>query len=161
MCFISFKYTFFPYWMSSIFKLYFIGYAITVVLILPLCPPPPSPPHSLRQSPHHCSCPWVMCISSLATAFPILYFTSPWLFCNYLCVLLNHLTSHPFSPSPLPSSNHLVTNFFSLSAFKSLSLSLIFGLLIMVCLRVALFASIIIGTLWVFPGLACVLPLPN
>ena len=60
----------------------------------PLCPLPPSTPHSLRQSPHHCSSPWVMHISSLATPFPILYFTFPWLFCNYP-FLLNPLTSLP------------------------------------------------------------------
>ena len=31
-------------------KLYFIDYAITVVLIFPLCPSQPSTPYSLRQS---------------------------------------------------------------------------------------------------------------
>ena len=99
----------------------FIDYAITVVLSFSLCPPPPSMPHSLRQSHHHCSCPWLMCISSLATSFPILYFTSPWPFCHYLFVLLSPLTSSPILPFPLSSENHLVTNFFSLAAFKSLS----------------------------------------
>ena len=39
----------------------------------PFAPPPPSTPYSLRQSPHDCSCPWVMSISSLATPFPIPY----------------------------------------------------------------------------------------
>ena len=29
-------------------------------------------PHSLRQYPHHCSCPWVTCISSLATPMAFL-----------------------------------------------------------------------------------------
>ena len=48
-------------------------------------------PHFLRQSPHHCSYPWVMHVSSLATPFLILYFTSPWLFCDYLFVLLNEI----------------------------------------------------------------------
>ena len=85
--------------------LYFIDYAITVVLILPLGPPPPSIPLSLRQLPHYCTCPWVMCISSLATPFPILYFTSTWLFCHYLCILLNTLTSSPI-PSPLHPFPH-------------------------------------------------------
>ena len=61
----------------------------------PLCPPLPSTPHSLKQSPHHFSYQWVMQISSLATPFPALYFTSPWLFYNYLFVLLNPLTSSP------------------------------------------------------------------
>ena len=59
-----------------------------------------APPHSLRQSPHHCSCPWVICISSLATPCPILYFTAPWLFCNYLFVRPNSLTSSPIPPQP-------------------------------------------------------------
>ena len=40
-----------------------------------------------------------------------------------------------------------MTNFFSLAAFKILSLSLTFGILMMMYLGVGLFASIIIGTL--------------
>ena len=72
----------------------------------PLCPPPPSIPYSLSQCPHHCSCPWVMHISSLAPPFPTLYFISPWLFSNYLFVLLTALTSSPISLHPLPSGNH-------------------------------------------------------
>ena len=69
-------------------------------------PPPPSTPHSLRQFPHLCSCPWVMHIRSLASPFPALYFTSPWIFCNYLFVLLNPLTSSPTPYNPLLSGNH-------------------------------------------------------
>ena len=38
------------------------------------------------------------CIGSLATPFPILYFISPWLFYNYLFVLLKPLTSSPIPP---------------------------------------------------------------
>ena len=68
----------------------------------PLCPPPLSTSHSLRSSPHHCSCPWVMCINSLATPFPILYCTSPWPFCNYQFVLLNPLASSPIPPHSPP-----------------------------------------------------------
>ena len=49
---------------------------------------------------------WVLCISSLATPFPILHFTSPRLFCNFLLVLHNPLTSHPVSYNSLPSGNH-------------------------------------------------------
>ena len=67
-------------------------------------PPPPSTLHSLRPSPHHCSCPWVMHVSSLATSFPILYFISPLLFSTYLYFLIPSLL-HPF-PTPLPSDNH-------------------------------------------------------
>ena len=93
---------------SSFFflKLFCSDYAITVVLIFPFCLPPPSTSHPLRQSPHHCSCPWVMCISSLVTPSPILHFTSPWLICNYLFVLLNPLTSSRLPHSLLPSGNH-------------------------------------------------------
>ena len=83
-----------------------MDYGIIVILIFPLCTPPPSTPYSLKQSPHHCSCPWVMHISSSATPFPILYCTSPWLFCNCLFVLVNPLTSSPIPPLPLPSGNH-------------------------------------------------------
>ena len=41
-----------------------------------------------------------------------------------------------------------VTNCFSLAAFKSLSLSLTFGTLVMMCLGVGLFSSIMFGTLY-------------
>ena len=88
--------------LCAFLKLYFIAYAITVVLIFPLCPHPCSIYHSLRQCLHHCSRSWVMCISSLAAPFPILYFTSTWLFCNYLFVL-NRLTSAPIPPYPPPT----------------------------------------------------------
>ena len=57
----------------------------------------PTPPHTLRQSPHCGLCPWVMHLCSMATLFPMLSFTSPWLCCNYQFVLLNSFTffSHP------------------------------------------------------------------
>ena len=35
-------------------------------------------------------------------SFPILCFTSPWLFCNYLFILFNPLTSSLISPHPFP-----------------------------------------------------------
>ena len=75
----------------DLFKLYFIDYAITVVSVFPTLLL--LPPHSLRQSPPHCSCPWVMVISYLAPPFPMLYFTCQWLSCNCLFALLNSLTS--------------------------------------------------------------------
>ena len=87
---------------ADFFKLHFIDYAITVDLTFPPLPLSTQHPHSLRQSPHHCSRPLVRCISSSATAFPILYFTSPRLFCHYLFVLLLPLTSSPvLSYTPL------------------------------------------------------------
>ena len=48
---------------------YFIFYAITVVLISPLCPPPPARPHSHSPSPHRCPCPWVLHSCSLSSSF--------------------------------------------------------------------------------------------
>ena len=73
-----------------------------------LCAPPSlSIPHSLGNcSRHHCWCPWVIHTNSLATPFPMLYLTSPWLFYNYLFVVFNPLTSHPSPHTPLLSSNH-------------------------------------------------------
>ena len=87
--------------------IYFLRYILLIILLqlswfFLLCPSPHRTPHSLRQFPHHCSCPWVMRISSLATPFPILCFTSPWLFCNYLFILPSPLTSSPIPPHPSP-----------------------------------------------------------
>ena len=78
----------------------FSKYILLIILswlshFIHLCPQPPNTPHSLRQSPHHCSCLWIMHISSLATPFPILYITPLWLFSNYLLVLLSPLTFSP------------------------------------------------------------------
>ena len=89
----------------------FFNYILLIMLLqwsqfFSFCPPPPRTPYSLRQSPHHCSCPWVMHISSLASPFPVLYFTYLWLFYNYLFVLLNPLTSSPIPLTTLPSGNH-------------------------------------------------------
>ena len=72
-----------------------------------------TPSGSLRQSPHHCSCPWVMHISSLATPFPVLFFFSPpvlflislCLLCTYQFVLLNPCTFSPILPLHLPTDN--------------------------------------------------------
>ena len=116
---------------------------------LPL-PPPPSTPHSFRQSPHHCSCPWVTCTSCLATPFPILYFTSHGYSVTTYLYFLIPSPLHPFYPSLLPSGNHLVTNLFIylfILLLLTFSLCLTFGILIMMCLGVGLFASIIIETL--------------
>ena len=98
---------FFLYFLSlpgskKFLKLYCIDYNYSCPNISPSI----QTPDSLRQSPHHCSCPWVMWISSLATPFPIRHCVSPWLFCNYLFVLLNHLISSPIPPQPTPSGNH-------------------------------------------------------
>ena len=50
--------------------------------------------------------PWVMHICSLATLFPMLYFTFPQLFCNYKFVLLNLLTLFTHALTPLQCGSH-------------------------------------------------------
>ena len=52
----------------------FLNYILLITLLqlswfFPCCPPAPRTLHSLRQSLHHCSCPWVMGISSLSAIF--------------------------------------------------------------------------------------------
>ena len=67
-------------------------------LLFPLPPAPPTPsgnPHAIVHV--HGSCE-----HSLAAPFPILYFTSLWLLCNYLFVLLNPLISSAVPPHTLP-----------------------------------------------------------
>ena len=72
----------------------------------PNFPPLPPSTHSLRQSPHHCSCPWIIPINSLATPFPILYFTSHgYSVATYLYFLIPS-PLYPFFHTPLPSGNH-------------------------------------------------------
>ena len=41
-------------------------------------------------------------ITMLVTVFPMLHFTSPWLYCNYQFVLLNPSTSFTYSFHPFP-----------------------------------------------------------
>ena len=87
----------------------FVFYYILLIMLLqlyrffPLGFLPPRASYTLRQSPHPCSCPWVTQVSSLAAPFPILDFSSPWLFCNYLFVLLNPLNSSPIPPHAPPN----------------------------------------------------------
>ena len=132
--------------MRSFLKVYFIDNVIRVVLTCPPCLPLPSASHSLRQSPHHCSRPWVVHRSSLASPFPTaLYTPTGSSVTAYLFLISSPLP--PFCPSHLTAGNLPVTNFFSLAAFKILSLSLTFGILILMCLGVDLFAPILFGTL--------------
>ena len=76
---------------------YFIDYAVKVMLNFP---PFPSPPRTPTPSGNPPTIVCVMRTSSLATLFPMLHFTSPWLFYNYLFVLLYPLTSSPILPLP-------------------------------------------------------------
>ena len=86
----------------SFLKLHLLFMLLQLSQVLPLCPASPSPLYSLRQFPHPCSCPWVRNICYLATIFPMLYFTSPWLFCNYLFILLNPFTFFTYPLNTLP-----------------------------------------------------------
>ena len=79
----------------------------TVVPIFSLLPSSTQHPSLPQAIPHHYSCPWVMHITSLAAPFPTPFFTSPWLFCNYIFVLLNPLTSSPILPHPPPNWQHI------------------------------------------------------
>ena len=78
-------------------------YAITVV------PSPTSFPSTLHPLSHSISpfssCPGDIHICSLASTFPILFLTSPCLYCSYhLCFLIT-VPFPPFSPFPLPADN--------------------------------------------------------
>ena len=75
------------------------------LLFIPLHPVDPLPP----SFPHHSLCPWVIHVSSLSSPFPILFLTSPCLFCTYhLCFFFNlflffiviQLQLSAFSPHP-------------------------------------------------------------
>ena len=89
----------------KIFILFY--YVITVVpIFLLLLPSTQHHPRSVRQSPHRCPRPQVMHMYSLDTLIPMLYFTSPWLLCDYQFVVLNPFTSLIHSPTPFPSDNH-------------------------------------------------------
>ena len=70
----------------------------------PLCPLPPSTPHSLRQSPPHCSCPWVMCI--ILRLLHFLYYTlhpHGYFVTTHLYLLIP--SPDLFPQTPLPSGN--------------------------------------------------------
>ena len=86
--------------------LLFFKYILLIMLLQlsqffsPLYPPSALPPsHPPAFTPTFSSRPWVVHISSVISPFPILFLTSPYLFCTYhLC-----LFPVPFSPSSSPS----------------------------------------------------------
>ena len=67
-----------------------------------LCPPPPSNPHSLRQSPHHYSC-HVYKSFDYSISYNVLYI--PMAVTTYLYFLIPS-SLHPFPLTPLTSGNH-------------------------------------------------------
>ena len=74
--------------------------------------------------------------------------------------LIGYKVSFEKSAYSIMGTPFQVTLCFSLAAFKIISLSLSFGILIMMCLGVVLFDSIFLG-LPVLPELVCLFPLPN
>ena len=82
-------------------KIHFIDYAITVVPFppfIPLCLAHPLPPTFAPFS----SCPWDLCVSSLASTFPILFLTSSSLFCTYHLCFLFPVPFPPILTPPTP-----------------------------------------------------------
>ena len=62
-------------------------------------------PHSLRQSPHNCPCPWVMPLCSLITIYTMLYLDPH----DHSVPINLYLIPTPFlpnPPNPLTSGNH-------------------------------------------------------
>ncbi|KAF6119875.1 hypothetical protein HJG60_010258 [Phyllostomus discolor] len=90
------------------FLFFILKYILIMLLQLPiffsLLTPQTSTPH-LPAFPSLRSCQWVIHISSLASTFPILFLTSPCLFCiDHLCFLFpEHFP--PFSSLLLPTDN--------------------------------------------------------
>ena len=85
---------------SPFLKVYFIDYCITVVPFSPFIPLCPAHSLPLTFPLTLGSCPWVVHISSLVSPFPILFLTSPCLFCTYHLSFLFPVTFRPFSPLP-------------------------------------------------------------
>ena len=78
-------------------------------MLLQLSHFPPLLPSVLHLPPTHIprlsSCPWVIHINSLASPFPILFLTSPCLFCIYHLYFLFPVPFPPFSLLQLPVDN--------------------------------------------------------
>ena len=70
-------------------------------LFAALCPVPPT----LEQYAAVNSCPGGMCVSSLASPFPILFLISPCLFCSYKLCFRIPTPFPPLSPFSLPADN--------------------------------------------------------
>ena len=113
-CYINKPFLFYYFCVVKIItKLLFFKFILLIMLLqlsqfcYALYPPSPCtlPPYSIPPRPPLSSCPWVIHISSLVSPFPILFLTSPCLFCTYhLC----YLFSVPFPPST-PLTPPLIT----------------------------------------------------
>ena len=115
-----------------IYLIYFLKYILLIMLLqlspffLPFIPPlpcnhlPSSIPLPLS------SCPWVIHISSLASPFPILFLTSPCLFCTYKLCFLFPVSFTSFTPLSLPMWSLFLWIFSCSSCLLSLFLVLVF-----------------------------------
>ena len=78
-------------------------------MLLQLSHSPPLFPSALHTLSHphppSSSCPWVIYISSLAPPYPILFLSSPYLFCTYHVCFLFHLPFPPFFSISLPTDS--------------------------------------------------------
>ena len=78
----------------------------------PFISPLPCTSQPLRH-PHLSSCPWVVHISSWTSLFPVLFPTSPCLFCTYHLCCLFPVPFPPILPLPLPTEKPLCGVHFS------------------------------------------------
>ena len=92
----------------------FVKYILLIMLkplfhlfFSPIFPPLPGTliSSNITPLPALSSCPWVIHVSSLASTFPILFLTSPCLFCAYHLCFFFPVPFPPFSLSPLPTDN--------------------------------------------------------
>ena len=91
----------FVYFLIFIFKVILLIVLLQLPLFFsPLYSPPPCTP--LQSFPHLSSCPRVIHTSYLASPFPILFLTTPCLFCTYHLCFLFPVPFLPFSPSLSP-----------------------------------------------------------
>ena len=107
----------------TIFSLFFFLKYILLIMLLQLSyffPPlyclPSTVPSTTLSFPHLTSCSWVIHINSLASPFPILFWTSPCLFCTYHLCFLFSVPFPPFSPLPLHADNAPCNLYFCESA---------------------------------------------
>ena len=96
-----------------------------VPFFLPFIPLHPGPPHPPAFPLTLSSCPWVIHISSSASPFPILFLTSPCLFCTYQLYFLFPVHFPPTLPLLLPTDNPPCALIAVILFLFSLSLSLI------------------------------------
>ena len=90
---------------------FFLKYILLIILLqlsqffLSLLSPYALHPPTVQHSPHLSSCTWVVHISSLTSAFPMLFLTSPCLFYAYQLCFLCPVPFPSILPLSLPTDN--------------------------------------------------------